>query len=83
VAEAIAVIAQIALPAESWPDLLPTLIGMGGQDEVVHRQMSMKIFHAMANRLGGAFALHFAEMQPVLSRGLNDSDVEVQLSALG
>lgn len=80
--EAIAVVATICLPANQWPELLAWLVELGAHDNVVHRQTSMKILDALVNQLGGAFALQFDDLQPVLARALGDSDVHVQLSAL-
>lgn len=82
IAEAVAVIAQICLPTNEWPELMPGLIELGGRAEVVHRQTSMKLLDSLVNCLGGAFAMNFDSLQPVLARGLADSDIEVQLSAL-
>lgn len=82
-ANVVSVVAKYAVPAGEWPDLLPFLFQCSQSAQEDHREVSLILFSSLTETIGDAFRPHFADLQSLLLKCLQDeTSSRVRVAAL-
>ncbi|KAJ6429420.1 hypothetical protein OIU84_020947 [Salix udensis] len=82
-ANVVSIIAKYAVPAGEWPDLLPFLFQCSQSAQEDHREVALILFSSMTETIGIAFQPHFADLQALLLKCLqDDTSNRVRIAAL-
>ncbi|XP_038984750.1 probable importin subunit beta-4 isoform X3 [Phoenix dactylifera] len=82
-ANVVSVIAKYAVPAGEWPDLLPFLFQCSQSAQEDHREVALILFSSLTETIGPTFQSHFADLQPILLKCLQDeTSTRVRVAAL-
>ncbi|XP_048317794.2 uncharacterized protein LOC107427857 [Ziziphus jujuba] len=71
-ANVVSVIAKYAVPAGEWPDLLPFLFQCSQSAQEDHREVALILFSSLTETIGNTFRPHFADLQALLLKCLQD-----------
>ncbi|OVA07293.1 HEAT [Macleaya cordata] len=82
-ANVVSIIAKYAVPAGEWPDLLPFLFQCIQSPQEDHREVALILFSSLTETIGNTFQAHFAELQSLLLKCLQDeTSTRVRVAAL-
>ncbi|CAN1151071.1 Probable importin subunit beta-4 [Linum perenne] len=82
-ANVVSIIAKYAVPAGEWPDLLPFLFQCSQSAQEDHREVALILFSSLTETIGNAFQPHFADLQALLLKCLQDeASSRVRVAAL-
>ncbi|KAL5759113.1 hypothetical protein ACOSQ2_017951 [Xanthoceras sorbifolium] len=82
-ANVVSIIAKYAVPAGEWPDLLPFLFQCSQSAQEDHREVALILFSSLTETIGNAFRPHFADLQALLLKCLQDeTSNRVRVAAL-
>lgn len=82
-ANVVSIIAKYAVPAGEWPDLLPFLFQFSQSEQEEHREVALILFSSLTETIGQTFRPHFADMQALLLKCLQDeTSNRVRIAAL-
>ncbi|KAJ4839444.1 hypothetical protein Tsubulata_025352 [Turnera subulata] len=82
-ANVVSVVAKYAVQAGEWPDLLPFLFQCTQSAQEDHREVALILFSSLTETIGNAFKPHFADLQALLLKCLQDeSSSRVRVAAL-
>ncbi|KAL3581808.1 hypothetical protein D5086_016140 [Populus alba] len=82
-ANVVSIIAKYAVPAGEWPDLLPFLFQCSQSAQEDHREVALILFSSLTETIGNAFQPHFADLQALLLKCLqDDTSNRVRIAAL-
>ncbi|KAF3435189.1 hypothetical protein FNV43_RR22276 [Rhamnella rubrinervis] len=82
-ANVISVVAKYAVPAGEWPDLLPFLFQCSQSAQEEHREVALILFSSLTETIGNTFRPHFADLQALLLKCLQDeTSNRVRVAAL-
>ncbi|KAJ8425778.1 hypothetical protein Cgig2_020916 [Carnegiea gigantea] len=82
-ANVVSVVAKYAVPAGEWPDLLPFLFQCSQSAQEDHREVSLILFSSLTETIGDTFRPHFADLQNLLLKCLQDEkSSRVRVAAL-
>ncbi|KAJ8759642.1 hypothetical protein K2173_009289 [Erythroxylum novogranatense] len=82
-ANVVSVVAKYAVPAGEWPDLLPFLFQCSQSAQEDHREVALILFSSLTETIGIAFQPHFADLQALLLKCLQDeASIRVRVAAL-
>ncbi|XP_039044668.1 importin-4-like [Hibiscus syriacus] len=71
-ANVVSIVAKYAVPAGEWPDLLPFLFQCSQSQQEDHREVALILFSSLTETIGSTFRPHFAELQALLLKCLQD-----------
>lgn len=82
-ANVVSIIAKYAVPAGEWPDLLPFLFQCSQSSQEDHREVALILFSSLTETIGNTFRPHFADLQVLLLKCLQDeTSSRVRVAAL-
>ncbi|XP_058215824.1 uncharacterized protein LOC131326928 [Rhododendron vialii] len=82
-ANVVSIIAKYAVPAGEWPDLLPFLFQCSQSQQEDHREVALILFSSLTETIGNSFQPHFADLQSLLLKCLQDeTSNKVRVAAL-
>lgn len=82
-ADVVSVIAKHAVPAGEWPELLPFLFQCSQSIHEDHREVALILFSSLTETIGDILKPHFATLQSVFVKGLQDPESSrVRVAAL-
>ncbi|GFY88529.1 ARM repeat superfamily protein [Actinidia rufa] len=82
-ANVVSIIAKYAVPAGEWPDLLPFLFQCSQSPQEDHREVALILFSSLTETIGNSFQPHFADLQSLLLKCLQDeTSNRVRVAAL-
>ncbi|XP_007045324.2 PREDICTED: importin-4 isoform X1 [Theobroma cacao] len=82
-ANVVSIIAKYAVPAGEWPDLLSFLFQCSQSPQEDHREVALILFSSLTETIGSTFRPHFAELQALLLKCLQDeTSNRVRVAAL-
>lgn len=82
-ANVVSIIAKYAVPAGEWPDLLPFLFQCSQSQQEDHREVALILFSSLTETIGNSFQPHFADLQALLLKCLQDeTSSRVRVAAL-
>ncbi|TQE06279.1 hypothetical protein C1H46_008128 [Malus baccata] len=82
-ANVVSVVAKYAVPAGEWPDLLPFLFQCSQSAQEEHREVALILFSSLTETIGNTFRPHFADLQALLLKCLQDeTSNRVRVAAL-
>ncbi|XP_050375567.1 uncharacterized protein LOC126793165 [Argentina anserina] len=82
-ANVVSVVAKYAVPAGEWPDLLPFLFQCSQSAQEEHREVALVLFSSLTETIGNTFRPHFADLQALLLKCLQDeTSNRVRVAAL-
>ncbi|XP_044490164.1 importin-4 [Mangifera indica] len=82
-ANVVSIIAKYAVPAGEWPELLPFLFQCSQSAQEDHREVALILFSSLTETIGSAFQPHFADLQALLLKCLQDeTSNRVRIAAL-
>lgn len=82
-ANVVSIIAKYAVPAGEWPDLLPFLFHCSQSAQEDHREVALILFSSLTETIGNTFQAHFADLQSLLLKCLQDeTSTRVRVAAL-
>uniref|UniRef100_A0A2P2KVC1 Importin-4 n=1 Tax=Rhizophora mucronata TaxID=61149 RepID=A0A2P2KVC1_RHIMU len=82
-ANVVSVVAKYAVPAGEWPDLLPFLFQCSQSAQEDHREVALILFSSLTETIGITFQPHFADLQALLLKCLQDeTSGRVRVAAL-
>ncbi|KAK9162268.1 hypothetical protein Syun_003170 [Stephania yunnanensis] len=82
-ANVVSIVAQYAVPAGEWPDLLPFLFQCSQSAQEDHREVALILFSSLTETIGNTFRAHFADLQSLLLKCLQDeTSTRVRVAAL-
>ncbi|XP_021731192.1 importin-4-like [Chenopodium quinoa] len=82
-ANVVGVVAKYAVPAGEWPELLPFLFLCSQSAQEDHREVSLILFSSLTETIGDTFRPHFADLQSLLLKCLQDeTSSRVRVAAL-
>ncbi|KAJ9687439.1 hypothetical protein PVL29_016073 [Vitis rotundifolia] len=82
-ANVVSIVAKYAVPAGEWPDLLPFLFQCSQSAQEDHREVALILFSSLTETIGNAFRPHFADLQALLLKCLQDeTSNRVRVAAL-
>ncbi|KAM7470358.1 hypothetical protein LguiA_008541 [Lonicera macranthoides] len=82
-ANVVSIIAKYAVPAGEWPDLLPFLFQCSQSAQEEHREVALILFSSLTETIGNSFRPHFADLQSLLLKCLQDeTSNRVRVAAL-
>ncbi|CAL5377844.1 unnamed protein product [Camellia sinensis] len=82
-ANVVSIIAKYAVPAGEWPDLLPFLFQCSQSPQEDHREVALILFSSLTETIGNSFRPHFADLQTLLLKCLQDeTSNRVRVAAL-
>lgn len=82
-ANVVSIIAKYAVPAGEWPDLLPFLFQCSQSAQEDHREVALILFSSLTETIGNSFRPHFADLQALLLKCLQDeTSNRVRVAAL-
>ncbi|XP_052205712.1 uncharacterized protein LOC127810332 [Diospyros lotus] len=82
-ANVVSIIAKYAVPAGEWPDLLPFLFQCSQSPQEDHREVALILFSSLTETIGNSFRPHFADLQSLLLKCLQDeTSNRVRIAAL-
>ncbi|XP_062176605.1 uncharacterized protein LOC133881643 [Alnus glutinosa] len=82
-ANVVSIIAKYAVPAGEWPDLLPFLFQCSQSAQEDHREVALVLFSSLTETIGNSFQPHFADLQDLLLKCLQDeTSNRVRVAAL-
>ncbi|KAI3805139.1 hypothetical protein L1987_27228 [Smallanthus sonchifolius] len=71
-ANVVSIIAKYAVPGGEWPDLLPFLFQCSQSPQEDHREVALILFSSLTETIGDSFRPHFADLQALLLKCLQD-----------
>ncbi|KAM1113989.1 hypothetical protein FF1_046650 [Malus domestica] len=71
-ANVVSVIAKYAVPAREWSGLLPFLFQCSQSAQEEHRVVASILFSSLTETVGNTFRPHFADLQALLLKCLQD-----------
>ncbi|GAV67566.1 HEAT domain-containing protein/HEAT_EZ domain-containing protein, partial [Cephalotus follicularis] len=82
-ANVVSIVAKYAIPAGEWPDLLPFLFQCSQSAQEDHREVALILFSSLTETIGSTFQPHFADLQALLLKCLEDeTSNRVRVAAL-
>lgn len=82
-ANVVSVVAKYAVPAGEWSDLLPFLFQCSQSAQEEHREVALILFSSLTETIGNTFRPHFADLQALLLKCLQDeTSNRVRVAAL-
>ncbi|KAL1831816.1 hypothetical protein ACET3Z_001467 [Daucus carota] len=82
-ANVVSIIAKYAVPTGEWPDLLPFLFQCSQSVQEDHREVALILFSSLTETIGNSFRPHFADLQSLLLKSLQDeTSTRVRVAAL-
>uniref|UniRef100_A0A6N2NBT0 Importin N-terminal domain-containing protein n=1 Tax=Salix viminalis TaxID=40686 RepID=A0A6N2NBT0_SALVM len=82
-ANVVSIIAKYAVTAGEWPDLLPFLFQCSQSAQEDHREVALILFSSLTETIGNAFQPHYAALQALLLKCLqDDTSNRVRVAAL-
>lgn len=82
-ANVVSIIAKYVVPAGEWPDLLPFLFQCSQSQQEDHREVALILFSSLTETIGNTFRPHFADLQSLLLKCLQDeTSNRVRVAAL-
>ncbi|GAU24360.1 hypothetical protein TSUD_390690 [Trifolium subterraneum] len=82
-ANVISIVAKYAVPSGEWPDLFPFLFQCSQSPHEDHREVALILFSSLTETIGNAFRPHFADLQALLLKCLQDeTSNRVRVAAL-
>ncbi|KAL1289715.1 hypothetical protein HN51_058110 [Arachis hypogaea] len=82
-ANVVSIVAKYAVPSGEWPDLLPFLFQCSQSAQEDHREVALILFSSLTETVGNAFRPHFAALQALLLKCLQDeTSNRVRVAAL-
>ncbi|XVE91916.1 hypothetical protein REPUB_Repub01dG0052500 [Reevesia pubescens] len=82
-ANVVSIVAKYAVPAGEWSDLLPFLFQCSQSPQEDHREVALILFSSLTETIGSTFRPHFAELQALLLKCLQDeTSNRVRVAAL-
>ncbi|KAJ0038431.1 hypothetical protein Pint_22615 [Pistacia integerrima] len=82
-ANVVSIIAKYAVPVGEWPELLPFLFQCSQSAQEDHREVALILFSSLTETIGSAFQPHFADLQALLLKCLQDeTSNRVRIAAL-
>ncbi|KAJ0095362.1 hypothetical protein Patl1_15768 [Pistacia atlantica] len=82
-ANVVSIIAKYAVPVGEWPELLPFLFHCSQSAQEDHREVALILFSSLTETIGSAFQPHFADLQALLLKCLQDeTSNRVRIAAL-
>ncbi|XP_021824580.1 importin-4 [Prunus avium] len=82
-ANVVSIVAKYAVPAGEWPDLLPFLFQCSQSAQEEHREVALILFSSLTETIGNTFRPHFADLQALLLKCLQDeTSTRVRVAAL-
>ena len=81
-ADVVAAVARVAVPAQQWPELLQFLQQCATSGAAEHRELAMLLFASLMESLGDFMAPHAGGVLAALTGALADSSAAVQGAAL-
>ncbi|XP_057430395.1 uncharacterized protein LOC130723389 [Lotus japonicus] len=82
-ANVVSIVAKYAVPSGDWPDLLPFLFQCSQSPQEDHREVALILFSSLTETIGNAFRPHFADLQALLLKCLQDeTSNRVRVAAL-
>lgn len=82
-ANVVSIIAKYAVPVGEWPDLLPFLFQCSQSQQEDHREVALILFSSLTETIGNTFRPHFADLQSLLLKCLQDeTSNRVRVAAL-
>ncbi|KAB5538541.1 hypothetical protein DKX38_016074 [Salix brachista] len=82
-ANVVSIIAKYAVRAGEWPDLLPFLFQCSQSAQEDHREVALILFSSLTETIGNAFQPHYAALQALLLKCLqDDTSNRVRVAAL-
>ncbi|KHG04365.1 putative importin subunit beta-4 [Gossypium arboreum] len=82
-ANVVSIVAKYAVPAGEWPDLLPFLFQCSQSPQEDHREVALILFSSLTETIGSTFRPHFADLQALLLKCLQDeTSNRVRVAAL-
>ncbi|KAF8411764.1 hypothetical protein HHK36_004322 [Tetracentron sinense] len=82
-ANVVSIIAKYAVPTGEWPDLLPFLFQCIQSAQEDHREVALILFSSLTETIGNTFQPHFANLQSLLLKCLQDeTSTRVRVAAL-
>ncbi|KAI9071084.1 hypothetical protein K1719_046949 [Acacia pycnantha] len=82
-ANVVSIVAKYAVPAGEWPDLLPFLFQCSQSAQEDHREVALILFSSLTETIGNTFRPHFADLQALLLKCLQDeTSNRVRVAAL-
>ena len=79
----VAAIAQYAVPAGQWPELLVFLGQCGQSAEESHREVALTLFASLAESIPQVLRAHHAALSAVCAAGIQDASLRVRRAAVG
>ncbi|XVE85510.1 hypothetical protein DITRI_Ditri17bG0096400 [Diplodiscus trichospermus] len=82
-ANVVSIVAKYAVPAGEWSDLLPFLFECSQSPQEDHREVALILFSSLTETIGSTFRPHFAQLQALLLKCLQDeTSNRVRVAAL-
>ncbi|KAE9591890.1 hypothetical protein Lal_00039067 [Lupinus albus] len=82
-ANVVSIVAKYAVPSGEWPELLPFLFQCTQSPQEDHREVALILFSSLTETIGSAFHPHFADLQALLLKCLQDeTSNRVRVAAL-
>ncbi|PNX83898.1 importin beta-4, partial [Trifolium pratense] len=82
-ANVVSIVAKYAVPSGEWPDLFPFLFQCSQSPQEDHREVALILFSSLTETIGNAFRPHFADLQALLLKCLQDeTSNRVRVAAL-
>ncbi|PIA47429.1 hypothetical protein AQUCO_01400235v1 [Aquilegia coerulea] len=82
-ANVVSIIAKYAVPAGEWPELFPFLFQCSQSVQEDHREVALILFSSLTETVGDTFQAHFADLQSLLLKCLQDeTSTRVRVAAL-
>ncbi|XP_031381513.1 importin-4 isoform X1 [Punica granatum] len=82
-ANVVSVVAKYAVPVGEWPDLLNFLFQCSQSSQEDHREVALILFSSLTETIGNTFRPHFADLQALLLKCLQDeTSSRVRIAAL-
>ncbi|KAM6554316.1 hypothetical protein CsatB_015078 [Cannabis sativa] len=82
-ANVVSIVAKYAVPTGEWPDLLPFLFQCSQSAQEEHREVALILFSSLTETIGTSFRPHFADLQALLLKCLQDeTSNRVRVAAL-
>ncbi|XP_045817524.1 importin-4-like [Trifolium pratense] len=82
-ANVVSIVAKYAVLSGEWPDLFPFLFQCSQSPQEDHREVALILFSSLTETIGNAFRPHFADLQALLLKCLQDeTSNRVRVAAL-
>ncbi|CAI8591539.1 unnamed protein product [Vicia faba] len=82
-ANVVSIVAKYAVPSGEWPELFPFLFHSSQSPQEDQREVALILFSSLTETIGNAFRPHFADLQALLLKCLQDeTSNRVRVAAL-